>query len=164
MLGFPILASLPAAMLDRRFNVTKSLYDSDGYRHCLVQATPQQILTLLEGFYWLWDRASGRCLIEGMGAVRLGNCKPSYGALQAHRSRVEETRALLLAQRAMMKAAISSSSAAAPAPTPLRAQVPAPTTTQNQTQQETPALAPRAAGPASPPRTRAVRRRAADAP
>jgi hypothetical protein len=104
-------------MLDRRLDVTKALYDSDGYRHCLVQATPQQILSLLEGFYWLWDRASGKCLMEGMGAVRLCNHKPAYGALQAHRSRVEETRALLLAQRAMMKAAVSSA-ARAPDPAP----------------------------------------------
>ncbi len=103
-------------MLEQKLDVTRSLYDSDGYRHCLVQGTPQQILTLLEGFYWLWDRASGKCLIEGMGAVSLGNSKPDHGALQGYGSRAEETRALLLAQRAMLKAAVSSASLVKPAP------------------------------------------------
>lgn len=98
-------------MLERMkpLDVTKSLYDSDGYRHCLVQATPAQILTLLEGFYWLWDRSSGKCLLEGMATTRLGNGKPPSHAPRMQTSRVAETRALLLAQRAMMKAALSAS-------------------------------------------------------
>ena len=98
-------------MLDKQpLDVSRTLYDSDGYRHCLVQATPAQILTLLEGFYWLWDRATGRCLLEGMATTRLTNAKPGKQALRMQTSRVAETRALLLAQKTMMKAALSSSS------------------------------------------------------
>lgn len=100
-------------MLDKQpLNVSRTLYDSDGYRHCLVQATPAQVLTLLEGFYWLWDRSTGKCLLEGMATTRLSNTKPSTHALRMQTSRVAETRALLLAQKTMMKAALSSSSQA----------------------------------------------------
>lgn len=97
-------------MLDKQpLDVSRTLYDSDGYRHCLVQATPAQILTLVEGFYWLWDRATGRCLLEGMATTQLSNAKPGKQALQLQPSRVAETRALLLAQKAMTKAALSAS-------------------------------------------------------
>lgn len=86
-------------------DVTKSLYDSDGYRHTVVRATPVQILTLLEGFYWLWDRASGRCLLEGLGHARLSNNVPSGDDALARRHPVAETRAFLLAQSVVQAAA-----------------------------------------------------------
>ena len=91
----------------RRLDISRTLYDSDGYRHCLIQATPAQILTLLEGFYWLWDRASGKCLVEGMQGTRLSNTPPSDELLRVERARLQERRALQIAQLAMNKAALS---------------------------------------------------------
>ncbi|MBA3598651.1 MAG: hypothetical protein H0W40_14930 [Methylibium sp.] len=88
-------------------DITKTLYDTDGYRHTLVRATPVQILTLVEGFYWLWDRRSGRCLIEGMASNRLSNARPPGDDLQAGRDPVAETRAFFLAQKAVRSAAAS---------------------------------------------------------
>lgn len=94
-----------------KLDVTKALYDTDGYGHTLVQATPMQVLTLLEGFYWLWDRASGKCLIEGMTSARLSNTRPSSDDLIARRYPVAETRAFRLAQEVVQAASASSSSA-----------------------------------------------------
>lgn len=88
-----------------RLDVTKSLFDSDGYRHTLVAATPVQILTLLEGFYWLWDRVTGRCLLQGMDHARLSNDRPTADDVQARRHAVAETRAFLAAQSAIRAAA-----------------------------------------------------------
>lgn len=88
-------------------DITKTLYDTDGYRHTLVRATPVQILTLVEGFYWLWDRRSGRCLIEGMAGNRLSNTRPPGDDLQAGRDPVAETRAFFMAQKAVRSAAAS---------------------------------------------------------
>lgn len=92
-------------------DVRKSLYDTDGYRHTLVQATPVQILTLLEGFYWLWDRMSGLCLVEGMTGMRLSNTRPPREDVRARRQPVAETRAFLLAQEAVQSAAASAARA-----------------------------------------------------
>ena len=89
-------------------DITKTLYDADGYRHTLVRATPVQILTLVEGFYWLWDRRSGQCLIEGMASNRLSNTRPAGDDLQAGRDPVAETRAFFMAQKAVRSAAASS--------------------------------------------------------
>jgi hypothetical protein len=88
-------------------DVTQTLYDTDGYRHTLVRATPAQILTLVEGFYWLWDRRSGRCLIEGVGSNRLSNSRPPGEDLRAAPDPVAETRAFFLAQKAVRCAAAS---------------------------------------------------------
>lgn len=88
-------------------DITKMLYDADGYRHTLVRATPVQILTLVEGFYWLWDRRSGRCLVEGMASNRLSNTRPPGDDLQAGRDPVAETRAFFIAQKAVRSAAAS---------------------------------------------------------
>lgn len=88
-------------------DITKTLYDSDGYRHTLVRATPAQILTLVEGFYWLWDRRSGRCLVEGMASNRLSNTRPAGDDLQAGRDPVAETRAFFMAEKAVRSAAAS---------------------------------------------------------
>lgn len=88
-------------------DITKTLYDTDGYRHTLVRATPVQILTLVEGFYWLWDRRSGRCLVEGMASNRLSNTRPPGDDLQAGRDPVAETRAFFLAEKAVRSAAAS---------------------------------------------------------
>lgn len=92
-------------------DVRKSLYDTDGYRHTLVQATPVQILTLLEGFYWLWDRMSGLCLVEGMTGMRLSNTRPPRDDVRARRQPVAETRAFLMAQEAVQSAAASAARA-----------------------------------------------------
>lgn len=94
-------------MLRISLDVTKTLYDSDGYRHTLVRATPAQILTLVEGFYWLWDRRSGCCLVEGMAGNRLSNTRPPGNDLQSVRDPVAETRAFFLAQKAVRSAAAS---------------------------------------------------------
>jgi hypothetical protein len=94
-----------------KLDVTKAMYDSDGYGHTLIRATPMQILTLLEGFYWLWDRMSGKCLIEGMSNARLSNTRPSTEDIRARRDPVAETRAFLMAQEAVQMAAASSSKA-----------------------------------------------------
>jgi hypothetical protein len=88
-----------------QIDVTKSLYDSDGYRHTLVTATPVQIVTLLEGFYWLWDRVTGVCLLEGMAHARLTNHIPPGEDAQARRNPVAETRAFLTAQSVIRNAA-----------------------------------------------------------
>ncbi|MBA3623407.1 MAG: hypothetical protein H0W48_02885 [Methylibium sp.] len=88
-------------------DITKTLYDTDGYRHTLVRATPVQILTLVEGFYWLWDRRSGRCLVEGMAGNRLSNARPPGDDLRAGRDPVAETRAFFMAQKAVRSAAAS---------------------------------------------------------
>jgi hypothetical protein len=101
----PEVPEVPTAMKQLPLDVTKSLYDSDGYRHTLVTATPVQIVTLLEGFYWLWDRVTGRCLLEGMGHARLSNHVPSGDDAQARRNPVAETRAFLTAQSLIRHAA-----------------------------------------------------------
>jgi hypothetical protein len=95
-----------SAMKKLQLDVTKSLYDSDGYRHTLVTATPVQIVTLLEGFYWLWERVTGRCLLEGMGHARLSNHVPRGDDAQARRNPVAETRAFLEAQSVIRSAAL----------------------------------------------------------
>lgn len=89
-----------------QLDVTRSLYDTDGYRHTLVTATPVQIVTMLEGFYWLWDRATGRCLLEGMAHARLCNHVPAGEDAQARRNPVAETRAFLEAQSVIRSAAL----------------------------------------------------------
>ena len=94
----PVMNKLP-------LDVTRSLYDSDGYRHTLVTATPVQIITMLEGFYWLWDRVTGRCLLEGMSHARLTNHVPPGDDAQARRQPVAETRAFLAAQSVIRTAA-----------------------------------------------------------
>jgi hypothetical protein len=93
-----VVPAVPTAMKQLPIDVTKSLYDSDSYRHTLVTATPVQIVTLLEGFYWLWDRVTGVCLLEGMGHARLSNHVPPGDDAQARRNPVAETRAFLTAQ------------------------------------------------------------------
>lgn len=106
--------SRPQPLID----VRKSLYDSEGYRHTLVQATPVQIITLLEGQYWLWDRVSGRCLVEGLPGLVLTNDRPEREDVRARRQPVAETRAFLLAQRALQAAARSSMHALSTADAP----------------------------------------------
>lgn len=106
-------------------DITKTLYDSDGYRHTLVRATPLQILTLVEGFYWLWDRRSGRCLVEGMGSNRLSNTRPPGDDLQSGRDPVAETRAFFIAQKAVRTAAASAGAVLAHGSSTLRPTPPA---------------------------------------
>jgi hypothetical protein len=96
-------------MSDQPLNLARTLFDSDGYRHTLVRATSLQVLTALEGFYWLWDRSSGRCLMEGLAGTRLSNHRPAYRDTQEPRDPLAETRAFLIAQEAVLAAAASSS-------------------------------------------------------
>ncbi len=105
-------------------DITKTLYDTDGYRHTLVRATPVQILTLVEGFYWLWDRRSGRCLVEGMASNRLSNTRPPGDDLQAGRDPVAETRAFFLAEKAVRTAAASATAVLAHVSSAARASAP----------------------------------------
>ena len=95
----PPMTAMPT--LDLR----RSLYDSYGCRHALVHATPRQVLTRLEGAYWLWDRASGRCLLHGLAGECLSNARPADTDLRAQGDAVAETRAYQLARQAMRRAA-----------------------------------------------------------
>lgn len=109
-----------------RLDVTKSLYDSDGYHHTLVRATPLQVLTQVQGFLFLWDRLSGRCLMEGMGGAQLSNTRPADADLRALRDPVAETRAFLLARDAIQTATTTAAASLlaqkdAPATPPRRA-------------------------------------------
>ena len=108
-----------SAPLDLR----RSLYDSYGYRHTLVHATPMQILTRLEGLYWVWDRETGLCLVAGLGGERLSNERPADADLRAYGDAVAETRAHRLAHSVMRQA--SERSRAALAAMRPRAQAPA---------------------------------------
>ena len=107
-----------SAPLDLR----RSLYDSYGYRHTLVHATPMQILTRLEGLYWVWDRETGLCLVAGLGGERLSNERPADADLRAYGDAVAETRAHRLAHSVMQQASERSRVALAA----LRPQVPTP--------------------------------------
>jgi hypothetical protein len=106
-----------SAPLDLR----RSLYDSYGYRHTLVHATPMQILTRLEGLYWVWDRETGLCLVAGLGGERLSNERPADADLRAYGDAVAETRAHRLAHSVMRQASERSRAALAV----LRPQAPA---------------------------------------
>lgn len=86
-------------------DLRRSLYDSYGCRHTLVHATPRQVLTRLEGAYWLWDRASGRCLMHGLAGECLSNALPADADLRARGDAVAETRAYRLARQALRQAA-----------------------------------------------------------
>ena len=85
-------------------DLRRSLYDSYGYRHTLVHATPMQILTRLEGRYWVWDRETGLCLVAGLGGERLSNERPADADLRAYGDAVAETRAHRLAHSVMRQA------------------------------------------------------------
>ena len=98
-----------SAPLDLR----RSLYDSYGYRHTLVHATPMQILTRLEGLYWVWDRETGLCLVAGLGGERLSNERPADADLRAYGDAVAETRAHRLAHSVMRQASERSRAALA---------------------------------------------------
>ena len=106
-----------SAPLDLR----RSLYDSYGYRHTLVHATPMQILTRLEGLYWVWDRESGLCLVAGLGGERLSNERPADADLRAYGDAVAETRAHRLAHSVMRQASERSRAALAALPPQLPA-------------------------------------------
>jgi len=103
-------------------DLRRSLYDSYGYRHTLVHATPMQILTRLEGLYWVWDRETGLCLVAGLGGERLSNERPADADLRAYGDAVAETRAHRLAHSVMRQASERSRAALAA----LRPQRPSP--------------------------------------
>ena len=105
-------------------DLRRSLYDSYGYRHTLVHATPMQILTRLEGLYWVWDRETGLCLVAGLGGERLSNERPADADLRAYGDAVAETRAHRLAHSVMRQASERSRAALAA----LRPQRPSPAT------------------------------------
>jgi len=94
-------------------DLRRSLYDSYGYRHTLVHATPMQILTRLEGLYWVWDRETGLCLVAGLGGERLSNERPADADLRAYGDAVAETRAHRLAHSVMRQASERSRAALA---------------------------------------------------
>lgn len=132
-----------SAPLDLR----RSLYDSYGYRHTLVHATPMQILTRLEGLYWVWDRETGLCLVAGLGGERLSNERPADADLRAYGDSVAETRAHRLAHSVMRQASERARAAAAA----LRPHAPVPTVPQAERAHATAVPEAPRAGPAARP-------------
>jgi hypothetical protein len=52
------------------------LYDSYGYQHFLVAATPLQVVTRLYSNFCVWDRRTGRCLLAEGDTLTLSNTAP----------------------------------------------------------------------------------------
>lgn len=54
-------------------DVTKPLYDSDGYQHHYVTGNDVEIVTKIGSVFALWDAKTGECLKTGSDGIRIGN-------------------------------------------------------------------------------------------
>lgn len=54
-------------------DVTKPLYDSDGYEHSFVVKSALEIVTRYNGVFCIWDARTGCCLRSGVEECRLTN-------------------------------------------------------------------------------------------
>lgn len=85
-------------------DLSKPLYDSDGYEHAFITGNANQVVTKLKGSYGLWDVKTGACLVEGSSGLSLSNIPPDPAILAERREVAANMLAELHAQAAIDKA------------------------------------------------------------
>lgn len=54
-------------------DISKPLYDNDGFQHHYVAGNSREIVTKISGIYVIWDARTGECLKQGSEGATLGN-------------------------------------------------------------------------------------------
>jgi hypothetical protein len=85
-------------------DLTRPLYDSDGYQHTLIFANTGYLVTRFAGHIGLWQRKTGRCLVANCEEVTLSNEPLDPAELAARRNAAATLFADLHAQAATARA------------------------------------------------------------
>lgn len=96
---------------DEKIDWTQPLFDSDGYRHVLVELGGVEVVSKCSFAYVPWDRRTGVCRRENSDGLTLGNTPLS----QAERDR-RRAQAQAVLEDLHRKAAESAAGASPPAP------------------------------------------------
>jgi hypothetical protein len=95
----------PVAPLDP----ARPLFDAAGRKHHVVTSSSKQVVTSFCGFFGVWDRKTGDCLIAGSEAERLSNECPRDEWVARRREAAMQVLAGMHADAAIERARVTSS-------------------------------------------------------